>query len=494
MSSPNQAPPSNLLGAQQIGGGPNDPAPQARHPPGLDIQQIIAIQRDYQNYCEALTNTCPDQPPMEFAQYAAFQTVAAQLRPAPTAIEPNLEMHAEIVEMRRELEELKRKSNSTDDADYAGDAEDDPTAHQAKKKRRRKRSDKKQSDKYLLSKKKIEELTQAQLETREQLQEMIRDEVYLRTGYHKNYFPVREKIEDPMAPLQPPHPAEPLPRYWRLDFDVPVNVNPNAKVVRRAAEVVFGSQDPTSETCKLKHPNVRFTEHDCKEFAKTVIRSIVSAYRTHMDPEEKGKKRLQSHAHNRRSGRQRQLKSNRLAVAEEYQRLYGVDPTPLLETDWMSEELSDWNDAKPDLRTKRRNAALKMANLPVPPPGGKSDAVVLEVRRPRWRSKQYNKVIRGLDEIRASKMRKRRKRPAHPRIELSRPCTGPPSTRCTVFSMMISQHWEAKYAPRYSTDELPPHCDDNPPGFDDDYSTDSAESTYDLELATPLLTDEESDT
>lgn len=65
--------------------------------------------------------------------------------------------------------------------------------------------------------------------------------------------------------------------------------------------------EQTQDTCKLKHKNVKYTEGDCQEFAKTVIRSLASAYRTHIDPERKGKQRLDSHTKNRRVGRQHQV-------------------------------------------------------------------------------------------------------------------------------------------------------------------------------------------
>lgn len=61
-----------------------------------------------------------------------------------------------------------------------------------------------------------------------------------------------------------------------------------------------------------------------------------------------------------------------------------ADPTPLLHTPWMSEEVSDFSESDPDIRAHlvRKKAAaanLSEANLA-------AGVKVLEVLRPEWRS------------------------------------------------------------------------------------------------------------
>ncbi|EMD34887.1 hypothetical protein CERSUDRAFT_75777 [Gelatoporia subvermispora B] len=483
-----------LLGSQSVTGGPNDPpAPPAYNPaPNANVLQLLELQKQYEEYCKALTESCPGQQPMDLAQFAAYQSVASLIQPAPPAIQPNLELQAELRDLRNELEDLKRKKGSPDDDDYAADDDDEDTAHQTRKKRRRDRCRNKQADKYILSQKRKEDLSPAQLHTREELHHMVRDEVYQLTGYHKNYFPLRKATTDTIVPNHPPHPDHPLPPYWRLDLDIPVNRNPNLKVVKRAAQLVFCSQNPTHETCKLKYRNVKFTELDCQHFAKTVIRSIVCAYQTHHKPETKGKRRLQSHSNNRRVGRQHQLKTARLDVVAEYKAKYNEDPTPFLETDWMTDELSDWQHVDSDIRTKRRNAALRQAGLPSRTADGEDNkAVVLEVRRPRWRSTRFNKVVDRLDVLRLQKACKRRQMPSHPRVNFTRPYIAPPPTRTALYPVMLSRHWIEKYASKYTPDDMPQLKSNNPDGFDEEYSSDSAVSNYDLDLATPESSENE---
>ncbi|EMD32047.1 hypothetical protein CERSUDRAFT_99746 [Gelatoporia subvermispora B] len=478
-----------LVPTRDFPGGPSDhlqPRPLASSAPTpAQIQHLISLQQDYHKYCEALTISCPSQKPMDLAQFAAFQSISASLPPAP-AIQPNLELQAELQELRTEIATLKRKRVSPGDDDYDGDEDHAETEHQLEKRRRRRRCGKKQAAKYILGNCTLDSLTPKQLETREELHEMVREQIYQLTGYHKNYFLVRRVGNQRIVPKEPPHLDPPLPQFWRLDFDAPVNRSPNSKIVQRVAELVYQAQQTGAETRKLKHPDVRFTEKDCQDFAKTVIRSIFQAYQTHMHPKNKGKKRLVSHSHNRRKGRQRQIKSNRVALVKDYINAYGEDPTPYLETDWMTEEISDWEHVTADLRTKRCNTALKKAGLSIPEAGVEDKRVVLEVRRPRWRSKKFRQVLANFEPLRADKMRYKCERPSHPRIDLKRPYVHPPPAHLAVYPLMISQHWIDKYAPNYEPDELPPSHDSNPPTYNSEYSTSESEvSDYNYELATP---------
>ena len=96
-----------LVPLGNLGAGPNQsPAassrPRAAPVPGL--QKFLDMQQKYYTYCDTLQENCPDQEPMALEQFAAFESLSEILRPPLGAIQPNLELEAQLQTIRNELE------------------------------------------------------------------------------------------------------------------------------------------------------------------------------------------------------------------------------------------------------------------------------------------------------------------------------------------------------------------------------------------------------
>ena len=126
--------------------------------------------------------------------------------------------------------------------------------------------------------------------------------------------------------------------------------------------------------------HVKFNKHDIRFFARSIFDNWKKRYERETDPE-KQEKYERSATKNRRRQRQRavsicinqlkivlnthiiQKKNDLLKAVDAYKEEHGVDPKPLIETDYMSEELSCKDSGTEGERAAHLNLMRRSAGL-----------------------------------------------------------------------------------------------------------------------------------
>ncbi|KAG2045623.1 hypothetical protein BDR06DRAFT_1051460 [Suillus hirtellus] len=291
-----------------LSGGPNDPplAPIALH--------------------NLLTNLSPDVLLALVAQAVQGQPqqnlphqnhIPQSLPPSDQhTIQPDLETVSDVQALWSICKNLQHKVNCLkcghkDDGDEADD-EDKPTdkgMHQKKKKKLTK--DKIQT--YLLNCP-LQEISAAEKTTCEELQECLDTAIFDVTGTSMDTIETDDSDGG--------------------DANIVWNE-------QNFMYVGFG-KDREAETCTLGHKDISFTKKDIIVFTKDKFWNLKCKYAEVMDSSKRAKHQKQKVV-NKRKKCCKQLCKDRAdpSVIEAYTKEYGTDPTLLLETDYMSEELSE---------------------------------------------------------------------------------------------------------------------------------------------------------
>ncbi|KAJ7714111.1 hypothetical protein DFH07DRAFT_863562 [Mycena maculata] len=206
--------------------------------------------------------------------------------------------------------------------------------------------------------------------------------------------------------------------HLAFDFRANVDDSVNEKVIDRAVHLVWTEQqDPKSKMFSLPHPDVQFTREDLHEFAKTTFRSWKRNYREESDPE--GSKV-------RQDMRKKELKANRLKAILQYRKQHKHNPVFILETDWMSDEISGPDTEDEEEKRSHRRRLVQAARLG----SHQQDDPVWEKIRPAFQANELIDIKDKLDRINAAKKKAKKKqvRASVPRINLDWP-------------FMVSQDW-----------------------------------------------------
>ncbi|KAJ7036198.1 hypothetical protein C8F04DRAFT_1181726 [Mycena alexandri] len=414
------------------------------------------------------TTTSPnDPPPLQLTpqQYAfAFQQFQLQMAaPMPHApvplnpvfpspvIDPSLlpapaaTPDERLSAVERELHELK--------ASVAQKRSNDDPPHKPSKKSKR--------TVYML--KESKNLSVEQLEVRKVLMRKIKVELRTLTGTKES----SDSSTDSGSERDTPSASTSSSPLLSFDFDSNVDLPANMAVITRAADLIFKEQsDPTASTFSLPHITVRFTHSDLAHFGKTTFRGWKKKYRGEHDPEVRAKQERQA-SRDRQGMRRKELKQKRLKAVREYKKQHKKDPACLLETEWMSDEISEPDTDDDEKKAERRRQLRRMAGLS----RAQKDTEVWEVVRPGFQSVEAAEVKDELDRLsKVSKARNGRKKTANRTIlrsSLGNTHNRHPTRKLWPF--MLSRDWyDAEVVENPDLAETISLYTKNPDGFGED--------------------------
>ncbi|KAF8519059.1 hypothetical protein JB92DRAFT_2828563 [Gautieria morchelliformis] len=158
--------------------------------------------------------------------------------------------------------------------------------------------------------------------------------------------------------------------------------------------------DLASVTSQARQGRVHLPSEPCKDSGPTPSSDDSqieqgSTYKTQVD-DKAASRRLKNEQRNRWRERRGQKKDWRLQAVNTFTDKYGVDPTPLLVQDYMSDEASDSPEDK-DIWKRR---VMNYGGLE----GKLEDHRVLEIVRPEWRDEATSEIYHELSKIRMTSL------------------------------------------------------------------------------------------
>ncbi|KAJ7728203.1 hypothetical protein B0H16DRAFT_1777864 [Mycena metata] len=243
-----------------------------------------------------------------------------------------------------------------------------------------------------------------------------------------------------------------------FDFESNVDLPANMAVITRAADLIFKEQnDPTASTFSLPHTTVAFTNSDLVHFGKNTFRSWKKKYRGEHDPDVRAMQERQA-SRDRQGMRKKevrassdypeyaqttdnrvQLKQKRLKAVNEYKNQHNKDPACILETEWMSDEISAPDTDDDQKKAEHRRQLRRVTGLS----HAQKDTEVWEVVRPGFQSVEAADVKDELDRLsKLSKAKSGRKKKANRavlRASLGNTHDRPPTRKLWPF--MLSREW-----------------------------------------------------
>ncbi|KAG2151460.1 hypothetical protein DEU56DRAFT_908308 [Suillus clintonianus] len=409
------------------------PPPQTGGMP--DIQAIHALFSALGPNAMAMLSSIP---PLAM-HYAPPPSLQPPVAPPPPVIDPQLQQPGEsplneVLRRLQNLEESLKRPHDNDDND-ADDEEDGGTVTKRLSKKPRKDS------KFILNIR-TSQLTPAQKTTRAELQDCVRIAIYNLTGIVASEIGKPRDDEDSDRESDTDDERDETSALLKFDFTADVSAPANQTVCERAAGIVWSEQQPVEKTSNLTHKDVKFNKADVLAFAKDKFRNYKRKYeeRTH---EEKGKKRQVTKRRTKRRERQRKRKNDRLKAIKLFKkRNEGQDPSALLETDFMSDELSQLdtdNEARKRTRREELEKAAQLTTAEV-----KDGVAIWEVVRHGYRSKELNTIMDKLDDIRAEQRKKMGNNTTRTRrVNLGN--TNPAPPQLPIFPFMLDTDWYKTY-------------------------------------------------
>ncbi|KAJ7436130.1 hypothetical protein FB451DRAFT_1571200 [Mycena latifolia] len=350
--------------------GPNDP-----QIPPLTPQQLTFAFQQFQLQ-QQMQMPAPPQPPHV-------------PRPGPVidpALLPSEDRTTEdrLHALEREIEALKTQKRSNSDG------------HEGASKRRKKGS---KPSPYKL--RTAKGLSKKQMEVRTQLMKKVKSELRHLTG----------TTDEDDSDESDSNSSTPAASASTLAFDFTANVDDpaNVKVIDRAVHLVWTEQhDPKSKTFSLVHADVEFTREDLTEFAKTIFRGRKRTWKAENDPE-LAKKKADNESKRRQEMRRKELKATRIKAVSAYKKAHKRDPVFILETDWMTDEVSGPDTDDEEKRAAHRRRLVRAARLG---PNQQTDAVWERIR-PGFQSNELAGIKDTLDEITTKKKKPTRSARVH---------------------------------------------------------------------------------
>ncbi|KAG2133011.1 hypothetical protein DEU56DRAFT_914036 [Suillus clintonianus] len=361
-----------------LSGGPNDPPPIALHALLATLMPEVLLALAAQAVQGQPQQNLPRQ-----------NHIPQSLPPSGQhAIQPDLETASDVQALQGICENLQLEVNRLkrahqDDGDEA-DYEDEPVDKGVRQKKKKKLA-KGKIRTYLLNRP-LQELSAAEKTTREELQECLDAAIFDVTGTSMDTIETDESNGGDGG--EDPREGEKL--QFAFGGDKGVQALRNKKIIDRAANIVWNEQhDHDAETCTLGHKDVSFTKKDIVAFAKDKFRNLKRKYAEVTDSSKRAKRQKQKVVNKR--------KKRHPSVIEAYTKEYGADPTLLLETEYMSEEISELETDNKEKKKAHHKILLQKAGFVG---SDEEDAVVWEVVRQEWRSKDFNDIVERIDKIR----------------------------------------------------------------------------------------------
>ncbi|KAK7029221.1 hypothetical protein R3P38DRAFT_3516313 [Favolaschia claudopus] len=388
--------------------GPNDPPG-----PQLSPEQWHYALAQFLSQSQTIPPTQLPTPPASASPELVLDPMLAP--------QPQQSTESRLEALEQEITRLKAEKRATED-----DSESAP------EKKRRKRKQK--PSPYVL--KSSAGLCEEQIKVRKLLMQKVKNEGKRITGRLSDSDSDSDDGDDE-SDLPSSQATHTILRY---NFAATVTHADNIKVFDRIADLVWTEQrDPTSSTYSLGYPNVSFTREDLLEFAETNFRSWKSKWKGEHYPEVR-RKQEKAAQKDRQVLRRKELKANRLKAVSDYKQKYKRDPICILETDFMSDEISAPSADDEDTRDEHRRRLVKAAHLG--PTQQRND--VWEVIRPGFQSVEMSKTKNDLDELvnkrRETQNKKtKRIRGRVPRVNFGNTHNRIP--RSTLYPFMLSQPW-----------------------------------------------------
>ncbi|KAJ7739130.1 hypothetical protein B0H16DRAFT_1891105 [Mycena metata] len=410
--------------------GPNDPTP-IQPPIQLSPEQFLAFQQF--QFAQLLHRQPPPAPPQ-----VPLPVIDPRLQdPVP------LDSNQRISDLEREVKELKaqKRSNSNTSA---------PSP------KRRKKS--KNSTLYILRDKKG--LSTKQKQVRKELMQKVKMEIGNLTGM------VQTPADSDSDGEADTSASTSVPSRPTLSFNFNANVDAacNVTVLDRAADLIWREQkDTTSATFSLSHTDVPFTRADLIAFGKNNFRGWRRDWKAKNDHNAAVRKARQA-SKDRQGMRRKEMKSNRLGAVKEYKKLHQKNPACILESDFMTDEISapdtDDQGTKDEYKNKLREAAGLRPEDTQP---------VWEVVRPDFQSSECIDVKSELDRLLQVQKSTRKKTPRASAIRVSLGNTHSRIPSSTLWPFMVSDDWyKANIEGNIDLEQSMQMYDKNPEGFGED--------------------------
>ncbi|KAG1881235.1 hypothetical protein F4604DRAFT_1922241 [Suillus subluteus] len=337
-------------------------------------------------------------PPLAM-HYAPPPSLQPPVAPPPPVIDPQLQQPGEspLNEVLRRLQNLEEslKWPHDNDNNNADDKEDGGTKQLSKKPRK--------DSKFILNIR-TSQLTPTQKTTRAELQDCVHIAIYNLTGIVASEIGKPRDDKDSDRESDTDDEGGETSTLLKFDFAADVSAPANQTICERATGIVWSEQQPAEKTSNLTHKDVKFNKADVLAFTKDKFRNYKRKYeeRTH---EEKGKKRQVTKRRTKWRERQRKRKNDRLKAIKLFKKQNeGHDPSALLETDFMSDELSQLdtdNEARKRTHREELEKAAQLTTAEV-----KDGVAIWEVVRHGYRLKELNTIMDKLDDIRAEQRKK----------------------------------------------------------------------------------------
>ncbi|KAI0366610.1 hypothetical protein BV20DRAFT_1124089 [Pilatotrama ljubarskyi] len=264
--------------------------------------------------------------------------------------------------------------------------------------------------------------------------------------------------------------------FMPVNFEANVNESVNPALFNRVAELAMQElkQHSTKYVSWMNAPDVKLTHGVLCEAAKKTFRNFKKQYGAQFD-EEKKKKLVENERASRRLNRRKAKSANLLTSVPAYIDRHGVDPTPFLVQDMMSDDASGPEDAVvEDVAAWKRRMAQNCGM------GGKSDTQLknttfFERISPNWRSESLTDILHELWEIFMSTVPARVARAMAERVSgTGRASDDPPLY--SPFNFGINRLWYEEFKDKHPqrTYLRDWYTYPDPPGFGDNSDAPSA--------------------
>ncbi|EKM48567.1 uncharacterized protein PHACADRAFT_202655 [Phanerochaete carnosa HHB-10118-sp] len=288
------------------------------------------------------------------------------------------------------------------------------------------------------------ELNKRQQTTKSELVSLVKQEVHNITGIAKNPFVLRRGQPEPTTPAA-------RPSYLPIAWSEPVDHPTNRAVIEQVARLIYAEQTD-KEKWTISCKEVKFTLCDIEEMVKNHLRNWKTAYSQKKDPAK--------------------TKNRRLDACSLYEEKHGVNPQPLVETPWMTEEVSTFSASDDAKRQMFYSEAKEKSGL--------TDEDIargikmLELRSFTWRTNRVTQIYHELDDLYNANL-KAEVPQVHRRIDLGRISrTNVPDLKRLISPVLVNTTWLKRWqAERHGArDQDIKFKVKNPRGFRDLESTD----------------------
>ncbi|KAL5521121.1 hypothetical protein ACEPAG_9043 [Sanghuangporus baumii] len=364
------------------------------------------------------------------------------------------QLQEELISEKRNREEDKKKLALLEQrVEGLGEDTDDKGDGGGRARKRRKKAGRKSTRRLILMKKGAE-LTSAEKQTKKRLRNAIIYELHEQSG-------IKNKKNATLP--SPENAGEQVVDGKKIlvpDLSESVEHFANGLLIEQAVHIVDNDQEK-SETRVVTDDTVQYSRDDLRELAKAQLRKWRRQFKINTNPNEKKKHDLRNLRNTRRQ-RRSQLKEDRLKVVKAYKRKFGASPTCLLETDYMSEYVSQKDDGneqeKEDYKKKLQQAArLTEAQI-------RAKVPVWERRQPLFRSSELNKVYEELDKLVEERLAKKKKTHIRvPRVCFNDVFVDVPPVK--TYPFMIDEMWYEDHVHDTSFEAQLQHYARDPAGF-----------------------------